>query len=77
MSLDSFKKLVSDEKIVCPKCSKPVRKFDKYVETIASVWDGAGDSVTEDAGAKVTLTCANDPCKWEERTEYWENYVVD
>lgn len=77
MSLDSFKKLISDQKIVCPKCSKPVRKFDKYVETIASVWDGAGDSVTEDAGAKVTLLCANDPCKWEERTEYWENYLVD
>ncbi|MBX9570072.1 MAG: hypothetical protein K2X77_14325 [Candidatus Obscuribacterales bacterium] len=77
MSVDSFKKLISDEKIVCPKCDQPVRKFDKYVETIASVWDGAGDSVTEDAGAKVTLICANGSCKWEERTEYWENYLVD
>lgn len=77
MSQESFKKLISDEKIVCPKCNQPVRKFDKYVETIASVWDGAGDSVTEDAGAKVTLICDNAPCKWEERTEYWENYQVD
>lgn len=77
MSQEKFKKLIADEKFVCPKCDQPIRKFDKYVETIASVWDGAGDSLTENAGAKVTLICGNDPCKWEERTEYWENYLVD
>lgn len=77
MSLERIKTLIAKNHITCPKCKLPVRKFDKYVETINSVWDGAGDSHTEDAGSKVTLICANDPCGWQERTEYWENYVVE
>ncbi len=77
MSLDSFKKLIHDKKLSCPKCSKAILKFDKYVDRMASVWDGAGDSATETQGSLVTLICANDDCSWKERTEYWENYLED
>lgn len=75
MSLDKFKKLISDGELICPKCAKPVSKFEKYVEKLASVWDGAGDSVTETEGSVVTLICANGSCAWKERSEYWENYL--
>lgn len=77
MSLESFKTLIKDEQLICPKCSKPIKQFDKYVDRMASVWDGAGDSVTETAGSLVTLICANDGCSWKERTEYWDNYMKD
>ncbi|MBY0356953.1 MAG: hypothetical protein K2W82_03045 [Candidatus Obscuribacterales bacterium] len=75
MSVEKIKGLISEKKIVCPKCKKAVQKFDKYVETMDSVWDGAGDSHTQAAGSKVTLICGNAPCSWQERSEYWENYI--
>ncbi len=77
MSLDSFKKIIDDKRLICPSCEKPVKQFEKYVQSISSVWDGAGDSLTEDAGAIVTLICGNDGCAWKERTEYWDNYLKD
>lgn len=77
MSLEKFKKLITDEQLLCPKCKKSVKKFDKYVDRMGSVWDGAGDSHTETAGSLVTLICGNDPCAWKERTEYWEEYLKD
>lgn len=78
MSLNSFKQLIKDEKLHCPKCKGPIKQFDKYVNRLASVWDGAGDSHSETEGASlVTLICGNDGCAWKERTEYWENYLSD
>lgn len=74
MSLNSFKKLINDEQLICPKCNKPIKQFDKYVEKMASVWDGAGDSHTETEGSVVTLICGNSGCSWKERTEYWDSY---
>ena len=78
MSLDKFKKIIAEEKLVCPKCNKAVKKFDKYVDRMGAVWDGAGDSLTETTGSSlVTLICGNDACAWTERTEYWDEYLKD
>jgi len=77
VSLNSFKQLIKDEKIICPKCNKAVKEFEKYVERMSSVWDGAGDSHTETAGSLVTLICGNQGCSWKERTEYWDNYLAE
>lgn len=77
MSLASFKQIIKDEKLLCPKCTKPVKQFDKYVDKMDSVWDGAGDSHTESTSSVVTLICGNDGCAWKERTEYWDNYLKD
>ena len=77
MSLAEIKKSIEAERFICPQCKKPVKEFDNVVATTASVWDGAGDSELETSGAKVTLICANKPCPWKERTEYWENYLRD
>lgn len=75
MSLDKLKKAVADGALICPSCSKPIKKYDKFVEMTASVWDGAGDSNLETAGSKVTLICGNDDCSWQERTEFWSSYL--
>lgn len=75
MSLEVIKQAIADEKMRCPKCKGAVKQYDKYVETCASVWDGAGDSGLETQGAKVTLICGNDTCDWRERTEYWREYI--
>ncbi|HEY9756079.1 MAG TPA: hypothetical protein V6C97_13010 [Oculatellaceae cyanobacterium] len=72
-----IKNAIAEKKMLCPECKKPVTKYEKYQDLIGSVWDGAGDSVTEMAGSKVTLTCGNPPCEWKERTEYWENYISE
>lgn len=76
MSQEKFKKLLSEGQLLCPECNSAIKRYDKYVETSA-IWDGAGDSQTDSEGSKVTLICGNDPCKWEERTEYWDNYLKD
>lgn len=73
--LDDFKEAIKAEKVICPKCGKPVKKFEKFVEKIASVWDGFGDSRLETEGSRVTLICNNAGCPWTERTDYWSNYV--
>lgn len=75
MSLEKIKKSIADKSLRCPDCSQPILKFDKYVETVDSVWDGAGDSGVEFSGCKVTLICGNGDCQWKERTEYWRNYL--
>ncbi len=75
MSLGKIKQDIAEGKMICPSCQGPIRKYDKYVEMVASVWDGAGDSGTETQGSKVTLTCGNGDCDWSERTEYWSNYI--
>lgn len=73
MTLKAIKEAIETKKLKCPDCGKPVQKFDKFTELIASVWDGAGDCPTDTAGSKVTLICGN--CDWTERTEYWSNYI--
>ena len=75
MSLKVIEEAINGNKMICPKCSKPVKKYDNYIDMVSSVWDGAGDSGTEHAGSKVTLICDNDGCQWKERTEYWESYI--
>lgn len=75
MTLNEFKEIINAHKLICPDCGKPIKQFDKFVELIASVWDGPGDSRLETAGSKVTLICGSDGCTWRERTEYWENYM--
>ena len=75
MNQTEFKKNVESGKLICPTCGKAIKQFEKFVETTASVWDGAGDSNLETGAAKVTLICANDNCSWRERTEYWSEYM--
>jgi hypothetical protein len=75
MSLAVIKKAVESGKMICPQCKKPVTKYEKYVDMVDSIWDGAGDSTTSFSGSKVTLTCGNAGCDWKERTEYWSNYI--
>jgi hypothetical protein len=77
MSQTIIKKAINDKKMICPECKAPVKQFEKCVEMTDSVWDGAGDSNLETKGVKVTLICANEPCQWRERTEYWNNYIED
>jgi hypothetical protein len=77
MTLAAFKKIIADQQLICPKCLKPIKQFEKYVEKMASVWDGAGDTSVETEGSVVTLICANGACAWKERTEYWDNYRQD
>jgi hypothetical protein len=77
MSLQVIKDAVSAKKMRCPECSGPIQKYEKFVEMVDSVWDGAGDSKIENAGSKVTLICGNEGCDWKERTEFWRNYISD
>ena len=77
MSLEKIKSAISEKKLRCPTCSRPVLKYEKYVDSVDSVWDGAGDSGVEFSGCKVTLVCGNDSCDWKERTEFWKNYLED
>jgi hypothetical protein len=75
VSETKFKKLIAEKKLICPQCKQPIKTFDKFIEMTSSIWDGAGDSNHQVSGSKVTLICANSPCTWTERTEYWENYI--
>ncbi len=77
MSKARLEKALNDGKLLCPTCEQPVKRFDKFVEMTASVWDGAGDSNLETAGSKVTLICGNEGCSWQERTEYWDDLIKD
>ncbi len=75
MSLQTIKQAIADKKMRCPKCKQPVKEYEKYVDAIGHIWDGAGDSRVEMQGSKVTLICGNGNCDWKERTEYWDNYI--
>lgn len=77
MSLQEFKSAIENKKLLCPKCKKPILKFDKYAETIDAVRDGFNIQEIDSFGARVTLLCANEGCTWKERTEYWENFLED
>lgn len=75
MSQQVIKDAIAGKRMICPVCQGPIQKFEKYVEMVDSVWDGAGDSVTEFSGSKVTLICGNGGCDWHERTQYWQSYL--
>ena len=74
MSLQEFKSALEGKKLICPKCKKPISKFEKYAETIDAVRDGFNIQEIDSHGARVTLICGNDGCAWKERTDYWENF---
>ena len=77
MSLQKIKDAVANKKMLCPKCKKPVQKFEKYAETIDAVRDGFNVQDIDSRASRVTLTCGNENCDWTERTEYWETYIED
>ncbi len=75
MSLKVIKEAIAGKKMDCPKCKKPIQKFDKYAETIDAVREGLGFTDIDSRGSRVTLTCANPGCDWSERTEFWSQYI--
>lgn len=75
LSLERIKEAISRKGLRCPTCKEPIQKFEKYVDMVESIWDGAGDSDARFKGCKVTLICGNGDCTWKERTEYWESYL--
>lgn len=75
MSLEEFKDAFNNKKLICPKCQKPILKYDKYAETIDAVRDGFNIQEIDSYGARVTLICANEGCTWKERVDYWTNYM--
>jgi hypothetical protein len=75
MTQEQVKAAIQDEKLICPECKKPIRKFDKYSETIDSVRDGFNVIEIDSRASRVTLICANDNCSWKERTEYWTSFL--
>lgn len=77
MSLEKIKQALADKQLRCPSCGEAILKYDKYIDSIDSIWDGAGDSVIKYGGGKVTLICGNGACDWKERTEYWQNYLAE
>lgn len=77
MSEQKIKQAIANKKMRCPKCKQAIQKYEKYVEMIASVWDGPGDSFMETSGSKVTLVCGNAGCEWRDRTEYWQSFIEE
>jgi hypothetical protein len=77
MSLEVIKDAISNKKMLCPQCTKPIQRYEKFAETIDSVWDGFGDSRVESRGSRVTLICGNGACTWNERTEFWSQYMEE
>jgi len=75
MSLEVINQAICDQKMLCPQCKQPIQKYEKFAETVDSVWDGFGDSRVESRGSRVTLICGNGSCHWQERTEFWSQYV--
>lgn len=77
MSLKAITDAIASEKMICPKCKGPIKKYDKYAETIDAVRDGFNVIDIDSHGERVTLICGNDGCDWKERTEYPMEYVID
>lgn len=75
MSEQVIKDAIANKQMICPKCEKPIQKYEKYAETIDSVRDGFNILEMDSLGSRVTLNCANGDCSWKERTEYWESYI--
>lgn len=77
MSLQEFKDAIESKKLICPKCTNPILKFEKYADTIDAVRDGFNIQEIDSHGARVTLICANNGCSWKERTEYWIEFLEE
>ena len=77
MLLQEIKDAIAQHKMICPKCEKPVQKFEKYAETIDAVRDGFNMLEIDSHSARVTLICGNGDCKWQERTEYPMEFLAD
>ena len=77
MSLQVIKEHIAQQRMICPECKKSIQKCDKYAETIDSVWEGFGDSHIDSRGSRITLICGNPPCEWQERTEFWAQYIQE
>jgi hypothetical protein len=77
MSQQAIKDAIANKKILCPTCKSPIKTFDKYAETIDAVRDGLGFTDIDSRGCRVTLICGNGDCPWKERTEFWDQHLVD
>ncbi len=77
MSIEEIKGAIANKKLHCPKCKKPVQKFERFAETIDAVRDGFNLIQVDSRASRVTLTCGNADCDWTERTEYWRQYIDD
>jgi hypothetical protein len=77
MSESQIKEAIAAKKMTCPKCGKPIQKYEKFSETIDAVRDGFNIQEIDSHASRVTLTCGNDGCDFKERTEYWANYIED
>jgi hypothetical protein len=77
MSESRIREAIANKKMKCPKCGKPIQKYEKYAETVDSVREGFNVQTIDSHGSRVTLTCGQDGCDFRERTEYWENYIDD
>lgn len=75
MSEKKIREAIENKKMLCPDCEKPIQKYSKYSETIDAVRDGFNIQEIDSHSSRVTLTCGNADCEWEERTEYWEEYI--
>jgi hypothetical protein len=75
MSLKVIKDAIANQKMLCPKCQNPIKKQEKYAETIDAVRDGFGYTDIDSRASRVTLTCGNEGCDWTERTEFWSQYI--
>ena len=77
MTESTIKDAIAAKKMMCPKCNKPIQKYEKFAETIDSVSEGFNISENRSDGSRVTLTCGNEGCDFRERTEYWASYIDD
>ncbi|MDR3615462.1 MAG: hypothetical protein P4L53_18025 [Candidatus Obscuribacterales bacterium] len=77
MSLQIIKEAIAKKKMLCPQCSQPIQKQEKFAETIDALRDGFNVIDIDSRASRVTLTCGNGDCPWTERTEYWDQYIVD
>lgn len=77
MLQQEIKEAIAAKKMICPKCEKPIQKYEKYAETIDRVSDGFNIQEIDSHAARVTLICGNEGCKWHERTEYPTEFLSD
>ncbi len=75
MSEQVIKEAITAEKMACPKCKQPIRKYEKYAETIDAVRDGFNIQEIDSHASRVTLICGNGDCSWKDRTEYWADMI--
>ena len=75
MSEKKIREAIENKKMLCPDCNKPIQKYSRYSETIDAVRDGFNIVEIDSNSSRVTLTCGNDGCEWEDRTEYWAEFI--